>query len=148
MRSTISVAAMVLVGLLASTGCEKGGSGGGAGGTGATGGGGATGGSAATTVDTGKLQSAFSNAEPDLKTQAGRAIDAIKAGNWQQAGTELQGLLSNVKLTPEQKQAVQDAFTSVKDKLTGAGKDALQGAKDGAGKAVDDVKKNLPPIGQ
>ena len=92
-------------------------------------------------VDTASLEKCFQEAEPTAKDRVKSGIDALKAGNYREALTELQGLLSNFKLTPEQKQSVQDAIAKVKDKVSRGAQDAIDRTKEGAGKAIDGVKK-------
>jgi len=90
--------------------------------------------------DTSQVEKSFQNAEPDLKTQATRAIEAVKAGNYQGALTELQGLLGNVKLTADQKNALTDLINKVKDRLASGLKDATKGIQGGAEKLGEGLK--------
>ena len=66
-------------------------------------------------------------------------MDAIKAGNSSDAMAKLQALSAQAKLTPEQKQAVQDVIAQVQKELTAA---AGQMQKD-ANKSVGDLQKSL-----
>ena len=90
-------------------------------------------------VDTGKLESSFQAADPN-KSEADKAVAAIKAGNYSQALTELQQLAKKAKLTPEQQQAIKDVIAPVQKQMsemaTKAGGDAQ--------KATGDLQKSLP----
>ena len=90
-------------------------------------------------VSTGKLESSFSAAEPASKSKVDAAVDAIKAGNYSDAMAKLQAVSAQAKLTPEQKQAVQDVIAQVQKELTAA---AGQMQKD-ATKSVGDMQKSL-----
>ncbi len=116
MRACILVIGLAAIGLLAAPGCEKKGE-----------------------VDTTKLQTSFQSADPDAKTVATRAIDEIKAGNYQAALNDLQSLLGNAKLTPEQKGAVQDTLAQVREKVVSG----LKGTAGGVQKGTEDLKKSL-----
>jgi outer membrane protein assembly factor BamD (BamD/ComL family) len=84
-------------------------------------------------VDTGKLESSFQSAEPANKGAADNAMAAIKAGNYQQALTDLQQLAKKAKLTPEQRQAIKDVIAQVQKQ-----------ASELANKATGDLQKSLP----
>ena len=92
-------------------------------------------------VDTAALEKSFQTAEPTAKDRVNSGIAALKAGNYQDALTELQGLLSNFKLTPEQKQSVEDAIAKLRDKVSRGAQEAIDRTKEGTGKAIDDLKK-------
>jgi predicted Zn-dependent protease len=107
-----------------------------------------------TSVDTAPLERSFQTAEPTAKDRVNNAIALVKAGNYQAALTELQGLLTNLKLTPEQQQSIQDTIARIKDKVSTGANDAINRTKEGAqgaldraregtSKATDDVKKTL-----
>lgn len=91
-------------------------------------------------VDTSKLENSFKSAEPAQQTSVTKVVEAVKAGNYSAALTDLQRLASNAKLTPEQQQAIKDLMAQVQGKVTeAAGK--LAGD---AQKATEDLKKSLP----
>jgi hypothetical protein len=84
-------------------------------------------------VDTGKLESSFQSAEPANKSEADKAVESIKAGNYSQALTELQQLAKKAKLTPEQQQAIKDVIAQVQKQVS-----------EMANKAAGDLQKSLP----
>jgi ketol-acid reductoisomerase len=90
-------------------------------------------------VNTGKLESSFSSADSSSKSKVDAAVSAIKAGNYSDALAKLQAVAAQAKLTPEQKQAVQDVVAQVQKQLTAA---AGQAQKD-ANKAAGDLQKSL-----
>jgi len=92
-------------------------------------------------VDTAALEKSFQTAEPTAKDRANSAVAALKAGKYQEALTQLQGLLSNLKLTPEQKQSVQDAIARIRDKISRGAGEAIDRTKEGGGRVIDDLKK-------
>ena len=90
-------------------------------------------------VDASKLESSFASADTVQKTQATKAADAIKAGDYSAALASLQSLAREAKLTPEQKAAVNDAIAEVQKHLSGA----MTKAAEGGQKAMDDATKAL-----
>lgn len=116
------------------------------------------------TVDTAQVESAFATAEPGLKGDLDRALNAIKAGNWSEAGTSLQSLASNVKLSETQKSSLLglleqikakagEVATEAKTKATELTQDAKAGvteaaekAKEATGKAVEDASKAVSDL--
>lgn len=91
-------------------------------------------------VDTGKLESSFRAAEPAAKSDADKAVAAVKAGNYSEALADLQRLASKAKLTPEQQEAVKDLIAQVQKAMAdAAGKAAAEAQKTG-----EDLKKSLP----
>ena len=98
-----------------------------------------TGCSKSNNVSTGPLESNFSAAEPASKSKVDAAVAAIKAGNYSEALAKLQALSTQAKLTPEQKQAVQDVIAQVQQQLTAAAGQMQQDAN----KAVGGLPKSL-----
>lgn len=90
-------------------------------------------------VDTGKVESSFASAEPATKSTATKAVDAVKAGDYSGALSNLGKLASDAKLTPEQKQAVTDLYEQVKTALSANASKAADDAK----KSADDLKKSI-----
>jgi len=90
-------------------------------------------------VDTGKLESSFQTAEQALKTEADKAVAAIKAGNYEQALAELQNLAKKAKLTAEQQQAIKDTIAAIEKLMTEMAEKAASDAE----KAAGDIKKSL-----
>jgi hypothetical protein len=91
-------------------------------------------------VDTAKLETSFSSAEPTTKGEADKAVAAIKQQDWAGATASLQRLASNAKLTEEQQKAVKDVMEQVGNRI----KEAANKAVEGAGKTLDDATKSLP----
>ena len=91
-------------------------------------------------VDASGLQKSFASAEGPIKAAAEKAVAAVKSGDYSGAMAELQKLASDVKITPEQKQAVADLVEKVTSALAGAASKAAEGA----GKAAGDLQKSLP----
>ena len=91
-------------------------------------------------VNTGKLESSFQTAEPATKSKVDSAVSAIKSSDYPGAMASLQGLAADAKLTPEQKQAIQDVLDQLKTAMANTANQAADGAK----KAMDDMKKSLP----
>ena len=116
----------VMVATLALVGCSKEGAGGGSGG--------------GASIDTAAVESAFQSAEATLKASAEKAVAAVKSADYSAAVAELKKLADDVKLTPEQKQAIKDLLDKVQATIT----EAASKAAGEAGKAVSDVTKGLP----
>ena len=111
-------------------------------------------------VDTSKVESSFSASDAQGKSDVDQVVAAVKAGDFAAATAPLQKLASNVKLTPEQQQAVKDLLTEVQDKVKEAAakvgeqaseaakkaqegaNDALKKAQDGAGDALKKAKES------
>lgn len=90
-------------------------------------------------VDTAPIEKSFASAEPGTKSSADQAVSAIKAGNYSGALAELQKLGAQAKLTPEQKQAIQDVIAQVQKQLS----EAVGQAGKEAEKAAGDLQKSL-----
>ena len=91
-------------------------------------------------VNTADLQKSFQTADPATRSNVDKAVDAIKAGNYPEATTFLQKAAAQAKLTPEQRQAVQDVMTQIQKQMSEmAGKAGAD-----AQKAAQDAKKSLP----
>src|SRR6266700_3200672 len=69
-------------------------------------------------VDTAPLEKSFASAEPANKSTADKAVANIKAGDYSGAMADLQKLSAQVKLTPEQQQAVKDVLAQVQKQLS------------------------------
>ena len=91
-------------------------------------------------VDTSPIEKSFQSADAAVKSNADKAVSAIKARDYSGAMTELQKLGSQAKLTPDQQQAVKDALAQVQKVLA----EAANKAAGEAGKAVGDMQKSLP----
>lgn len=96
--------------------------------------------SGTTTIDTAKVQSAFSTARAADKDDVETAIAAIKAGDYASAVDALKQAASSVNLTPEQKQSLQDLLAQAQAKLGGAATEAVDKAKTAAGDAAAKAK--------
>ena len=100
---------------------------------------GKSGGSAGANVDPSPVEKAFSAAEPTIKAAADKAVAAIKGADYSGALAELQKLGANVKLTDEQKKAINDVLAKVQKAVAEAGTKASGEAS----KALDGVQKSL-----
>jgi predicted transcriptional regulator len=92
---------------------------------------------AAAAVDTTKTESAFASAEPTIKAEFEKVITAVKGADWPAAGSAVQSLASNVKLSDEQK----SALTSLAEQLKAKAAAAAEQAKQQAAKLAEDAKK-------
>jgi hypothetical protein len=90
-------------------------------------------------VDAGPVERSFASAEPALKAAAEKAVAAIKSADYSAATAELQKLASNVKLSDEQKKAIQDVLAQVQKVVSEMGTKAAGEA----GKALGDAQKAL-----
>lgn len=90
-------------------------------------------------VDTAPMQKSFASADPTVKGSADRAVALIKQGNYQGALQELQALAGNAKLTDDQKKAINDTMTNVKNAVIGT----FQKGTNQAGKILGDVQKSM-----
>jgi hypothetical protein len=123
-------------------------------------------------IDTRPVTQAFASAESAIKTDLDAAVTAVKAGDYAGAAAKLQSLAANVKVTPEQKQALQGLVAQVQAKLSATAQQAVDQASkvatnaaksagdaatkvlqdtskkvgDAANKAVQDATKALPPL--
>ncbi len=94
---------------------------------------------ASASVDPSPIEKAFSSAEPTIKAAADKAVSAIKGADYSGALAELQKLGANVKLTDEQKKAINDVLAKVQKAVAEAGTKASGEAS----KALDGVQKSL-----
>lgn len=79
-------------------------------------------------IDTSAIERSFASAETALKDTAMKAVDAVKKADYKGALKELQGLASNVKLTDDQKNAINKSIEQVKKAITDMGAKAAEGA--------------------
>jgi uncharacterized lipoprotein NlpE involved in copper resistance len=91
-------------------------------------------------VDTSAIEKSFQPADSAIKSNADKAVSAIKARDYSGALAELQKLGSQAKLTPDQQQAVKDAVVQVQKMLA----EAANKVAGEAGKAAGDLQKSLP----
>ena len=91
-----------------------------------------------------KVMAAFQSSDDSTKSSVNDAVAAMKAGKYSDAVIQLQKLLVDVKLTPEQQQSLKDLLAQAqKQMVTGAADKAVSDAQ----KAVPEVPKALP-LGQ
>lgn len=113
-------------------------------------------------LDTTKVQAAFSTVPQADQAELQAALTALKAGDYSGALASLQKAAASVKLTPEQKTALEDLLAQVKTRVgaavqqvtTNAAKlatnvqaqvdSAVKQAGADAGKAAADLQKTLP----
>ncbi|HOX55364.1 MAG TPA: hypothetical protein P5205_01515 [Candidatus Paceibacterota bacterium] len=93
-------------------------------------------------VDTSALESSFQSAEASVKESADKAIAAIKSADYAGAVAELKKLAENAKLTPEQKQSVNDWIAKAQNAVG----EAVGKAADEAGKVADDAAKAVKDL--
>jgi uncharacterized protein YukE len=74
-----------------------------------------------------------------VKAAADKAVEAIKKADYSAATAELQKLLANVKITDEQKKAVNDVLANIQKAIAEMGNKAAGEAN----KALGDVQKSL-----
>jgi hypothetical protein len=117
MKNTLSIVGMIIAVSLLIVGCAK-----------------------QNQVDTAKLESSFSSAEPASKSEVDKAVSAVKSADYSSALASLQKVASQAKLTPEQQQAVKDVITQIQKQL-GA---AVEKAGGDAQKALDSAKQGVP----
>ena len=91
---------------------------------------------AAITVDTSKLSGAFASATGELKANLDRAVNAISDRDYSGAGAFLQKMAAEANPTPDQKTALNDLLTQVKER----GAELMQSAGKAAGGAMDQAK--------
>lgn len=108
-------------------------------------------------VDTSRVEETFATAEAATKSAVEKAVNAVKSQDYGAALDSMQKALAEVKLTPEQKEALGDLVQRTKARLSEAAETAGQAAKDaaetakeaadkaktGAGKALEDLGKSL-----
>ena len=91
-------------------------------------------------VNTAKLESSFSSAEPASKSEVDKAVSAIKSADYSSALASLQKVAAQAKLTPEQQQAVNDVIAQVQKQLSAG----MEKAGADAQKALDSAKQAIP----
>jgi hypothetical protein len=90
-------------------------------------------------VDAGPVEKSFAAAEPGLKAAADKAVTSIKGADYGAATAELQKLAANVKLTDEQKKAINDVLAQVQKAVA----EMSMKATGEAGKALGDAQKTI-----
>lgn len=117
MKTNTWIAMTLIAGALILAGCSKSGS----------------------SVDTSPIEKSFASADATLKSAADKAVAAIKGADYSSATVELQKLASNVKLTDQQKKAINDVLADVQKAIANAGAKAAGDAN----KALGDAQKSL-----
>ena len=90
-------------------------------------------------VDAAPIEKSFASAEAPLKAAADKAVAAIKGADYSAAVSELQKLAANVKLTDDQKKAINDVLAQVQKAVAEMGNKAAGEA----GKALGDAQKAI-----
>jgi len=88
-------------------------------------------------VDTSAMEKSMAGADPAVQGDLNKSLAAIKSEDYSGAMASLSSLAAQAKLTPEQKQTVDDVIAQVKKQLEMA---AAKVAEEGS-KAVEDGKK-------
>jgi len=114
MKIVTSILATVVTAVLVLSGCSK------------------SGGS----VDASPIEKSFASADATLKGSADKAVSAIKNADYSGATVELQKLAANVKLTDDQKKAINDVLARVQKAVTDAGSKVADDAKKVVGDAL------------
>lgn len=87
-------------------------------------------------VDTGKLEKSFSSADPQQKSAVDKVVSSVRSKDYAGAMNELKQLTANAKLTPEQKQAIEDTFKQLQNEITETAKKVADDAREGLNKAL------------
>ncbi len=98
--------------------------------------------SGGTTIDTAKVEAAFSTASAVDKAEVDKALGAIKSGDYAAAMASLNKAVANVKLTPEQQQSLKDLIAQVQAKVSNVASQTMDAAK----KAGADASKNAADV--
>lgn len=99
-------------------------------------------------VDTGKLESSFAQDGSKASGEVDAAIKAIDADQYERAMVILRGVASKAELTTDQKDAVADVVSQLKDRLAAMLEEATAAAEAAAADAdekMQDMKNNLMP---
>ncbi len=91
-------------------------------------------------IDTAPLEKSFETADGQHQMIMDQAVAFIKKGDYAGALTQLQRMVRDTRLTPEQQQAVKDVVAKLQKVIADAA--ATTGGQ--AGKAAGDVQKTLP----
>jgi hypothetical protein len=87
-------------------------------------------------VDTTKLENSFSSSDPQQKSSVDKVVSSVRAKDYSGAMNELKQLTSNAKLTPEQKQAIEDTLKQLQTEITDTAKKVADDAREGLNKAL------------
>ncbi len=90
-------------------------------------------------VDTSKLEDSFSSVKSTSKGAAYDIVSALQSEDYAKAGAALKRLAGQANLTSEQKEAIGDLMSQLRERVTQVAEDAV---KDGE-KALGDLKKSL-----
>ncbi len=88
-------------------------------------------------VDTAAMEEQFKEVEASIKAKADKAVATVKSGDFQNALTQLQDLTKEAKLSPGQRQVVQDVMDHVQKALG----EATSKAGSELNKAGNDLQK-------
>lgn len=99
-------------------------------------------------VDTSRVEEAFASVQSAGQSAVQSAVAAVKAQDYRQAVTALQEALAEVKLTPEQKEALGDLMARTKAKVAEAAGNAGQAARDAAAAAQEAADKARTSTGR
>jgi hypothetical protein len=87
-------------------------------------------------VDTSGLEKSFSTAEPQQKSSVDKVVSSIRTNNYSGALSELRQLTTNAKLTPEQRQSIENTVKQLQNEATETAKKVAEDAREGLNKAL------------
>lgn len=87
-------------------------------------------------VDTGNLEKSFSSADPQQKSTVDKVVNSVKSKDYAGAMNELKQLTANAKLTPEQKQSIEDTVKQLQNEITQTARKVADDAREGLNKAL------------
>jgi hypothetical protein len=87
-------------------------------------------------VDTTKLEKSFNTADPQQKSTVDKVVSSVRAKDYSGAMSELKQLTTNAKLTPEQKQSIEDILKQLQNEVTATAKKVADDAREGLNKAL------------
>jgi hypothetical protein len=87
-------------------------------------------------VDTTKLEKSFDTAEPQQKSSVDKVVSSIRSKDYSGAMGELKQLTANAKLTPEQRQTIEDTLKQLQHEFTDTARKVADDAREGVNKAL------------
>src|SRR4051812_8142979 len=87
-------------------------------------------------VDTTRLEKSFDTAEPQQKSSVDKVVSSIRSKDYSGAMGELKQLTANAKLTPEQRQSIEDTLKQLRNEFADTAKKVADDAREGLDKAL------------